>query len=393
LPSKFFTTDYGASLRTLLTESKVIDQVVDFGHAQVFENATTYTCLLFLDKSRPRKIQYLKVLPKKLSIASDQVKKIPADSLGKDIWIFLDQAHQALLDKINTLGEPLLALSAVMSRGTSTGDDNIFCLVDTDGKLTTRNGEPVDIEREILRRPLYATDFTRYHFCPRNKEKIVFPYIVYPTGYKLIEEKSLREKYPKTYEYLRSRKKELESRKQYKHWYAYSAPRNLHIHDQADLLVPLLADHGIFAPTAKNKEKFCVMASAGFSVSLTNLDTELNPLYVLGLLNSKLLFWNLQIISNKFRGGWITCTKQYFGTLPIRTIDFSNSEEVAKHDKLVALVDNMLELQKNYHDARMERDKELYERQIKFVDSQIDRLVYELYELTEEEVKVVEGEK
>jgi hypothetical protein len=52
---------------------------------------------------------------------------------------------------------------------------------------------------------------------------------------------------------------------------------------------------------------------------------------------------------------------------------------------------NMLELQKKYHEARMDRDKELYERQIKVVDAQIDRLVYELYRLTEEEIKVVEG--
>jgi hypothetical protein len=51
----------------------------------------------------------------------------------------------------------------------------------------------------------------------------------------------------------------------------------------------------------------------------------------------------------------------------------------------------MLELQKKYHETRMERDKELYERQIKIVDAQIDRLVYDLYGLTEEEVKVVDG--
>ena len=51
----------------------------------------------------------------------------------------------------------------------------------------------------------------------------------------------------------------------------------------------------------------------------------------------------------------------------------------------------MLELRKKYHDTRMERDKELYERQIKFVDSQIDRLVYDLYGLTEEEIEVVEA--
>ena len=69
---------------------------------------------------------------------------------------------------------------------------------------------------------------------------------------------------------------------------------------------------------------------------------------------------------------------------------FSNPAEKVQHDKLVALVDTMLELQKNYHDARMERDKELYERQIKMVDTQIDEQVYDLYGLTEEEVKVVE---
>ena len=53
----------------------------------------------------------------------------------------------------------------------------------------------------------------------------------------------------------------------------------------------------------------------------------------------------------------------------------------------------MLELQKKHHDARMDSDKELYERQIKIVNAQIDRLVYELYGLTGEEVKVVEGER
>ncbi len=50
----------------------------------------------------------------------------------------------------------------------------------------------------------------------------------------------------------------------------------------------------------------------------------------------------------------------------------------------------MLDLQKKYEETRMERDRELYERQIKIVDAQIDGLVYDLYGLTEEEIKVVE---
>ena len=50
----------------------------------------------------------------------------------------------------------------------------------------------------------------------------------------------------------------------------------------------------------------------------------------------------------------------------------------------------MLELQKKHHETRMERDNELYERQIKLVDTQIDGLVYDLYGLTEEEIEIVE---
>jgi Cys-tRNA synthase (O-phospho-L-seryl-tRNA:Cys-tRNA synthase) len=50
----------------------------------------------------------------------------------------------------------------------------------------------------------------------------------------------------------------------------------------------------------------------------------------------------------------------------------------------------MLELQKKHHDAKMEQDKELYERQIKMVDTQIDRLVYDLYGLTDEEIEKIE---
>jgi len=51
----------------------------------------------------------------------------------------------------------------------------------------------------------------------------------------------------------------------------------------------------------------------------------------------------------------------------------------------------MLNRQTKYYEARMERNKEIYERQIRIVDAQIDRLVYDLYGLTEEEIKIVEG--
>ena len=110
--------------------------------------------------------------------------------------------------------------------------------------------------------------------------------------------------------------------------------------------------------------------------------------FLIGILNSRLMKFYYETSFPTLH-----VQRDELASLPIRTIDFSNPAEKAQHDELVALVENMLELQKKYHETRMERDKELYERQIKIVDVQIDRLVYDLYGLTEEEIKVVEDGK
>ncbi len=76
---------------------------------------------------------------------------------------------------------------------------------------------------------------------------------------------------------------------------------------------------------------------------------------------------------------------------PLKIYKSKNKPKVkAQHDKLVALVESMLKLQKKYWEARMEIDKELYERQIKIVDAQLDNRVYKLYGLTEDEIEIVE---
>jgi len=190
--------------------------------------------------------------------------------------------------------------------------------------------------------------------------------------------------------YLTSKKTALQTRKQFREWFGFSAPRNLHIHDQANLIVPLLANRGLCTLLPKTGGKFCIMASAGFSISVSKEDCPMDFRYVLGLVNSKLLFWRLRQISNKFRGGWITCTKQYFGTLPIRTIDFSDVTDKAKHDRMVELVEEMLSLHKQLAVAKTGHDKTMLQRQIAATDRQIDRLVYKLYDLTDEEIKIVE---
>jgi type II restriction/modification system DNA methylase subunit YeeA len=68
-----------------------------------------------------------------------------------------------------------------------------------------------------------------------------------------------------------------------------------------------------------------------------------------------------------------------------------------KHDKLVALVEQMLDLKKREHEAAqgigMEQLHTQLGRLIQAADRQIDALVYGLYNLTEDEIEVVEGER
>jgi hypothetical protein len=112
--------------------------------------------------------------------------------------------------------------------------------------------------------------------------------------------------------------------------------------------------------------------------------------YVLGVLNSKLLTFYFQRISSHFQGGYFAYEPRYLERIPIRTIVFSDPEDVVRHDQMVVLVERMLALQERLLEARIERERTVIGHQITAFDHQIDRLVYELYGLTDEEIEVVE---
>ncbi|MEO6183490.1 MAG: N-6 DNA methylase, partial [Verrucomicrobiota bacterium] len=333
LPNKFFRTDYGLGLRTSLSEQHAVAEIVDFGAEQVFD-ATTYTCLLFLSRKENPAFKFA------VSKADEKVLKglgfgeRPGSSLTGDAWTFANETQSRLLEKLKSKSVRLLDLPADMSRGSSSGDDEVF--------VVEANGH--GLEKDILRTPLFASDFGRYHFSPQEKWQIIFPYVAEDNGFRLMKSSELQKKFPKAFTRLLENVGSLKDRKQFKEWFGYSAPRNLQLHDRAQIAVPLLADGGLFALIPKSSRgSVCPMASGGFTITL-GAECVFKPEFVLGILNSKLSFWFLRQISNVFRGGWITCTKQYFGELPIICLDFKKPADKARHDKLVGLVDKMLVL-------------------------------------------------
>jgi len=115
--------------------------------------------------------------------------------------------------------------------------------------------------------------------------------------------------------------------------------------------------------------------------------------YLLGLLNSTLSTFYLKKISSTFRGGYIALNRQYIEQIPIRTINFSDPIDKARHDRMVALVTQMLDLNKKLQDATLDHEKSLLSRQVEAADGAIDKLVYALYGLTGEEIAIVDGKR
>jgi len=72
-------------------------------------------------------------------------------------------------------------------------------------------------------------------------------------------------------------------------------------------------------------------------------------------------------------------------------LNFSGPADKAQHDQMVRLVESMLGAKKQLTMAQANKDKAYYEKKYAALDGEIDRLVYDLYGLTEEEISMVEG--
>ncbi|MBI5302442.1 MAG: N-6 DNA methylase [Chloroflexi bacterium] len=109
--------------------------------------------------------------------------------------------------------------------------------------------------------------------------------------------------------------------------------------------------------------------------------------FILGVINSNLesFYFSTQIIDYSLGGGLVHATP---GSQSKLLVPRATQIQI---QKLVAAIQNMLALHKSLAAAQTETDRELYQRQIDATDKQIDTLVYELYGLTDEEIKIVEG--
>jgi hypothetical protein len=170
-------------------------------------------------------------------------------------------------------------------------------------------------------------------------------------------------------------------------WYSYGRTQALEVMPLPKIFTPDIAARASFSLDETGEVFFTGGVAGGYGILAS---PEYSRHYILGLLNSKLLEWFIRQSATQMRGGYFSYESRFIKNLPIRTIALSNLTDKAHHDKMVELVEQMLSLYKQSAATKIPDEKTRIQRQIDATDHQIDRLVFELYGLTDKEIRIVE---
>jgi type I restriction-modification system DNA methylase subunit len=399
VPHKFFNSQYGAPIRKVLSEGRHLSHVVHFGDAQVFEGATTYTALVFADKTEREEMRFVRA--KDLSAWQDghagDEGMIATPRITSEEWNFTIGDGAGLFEKLSAMPTKLGNIATRMFQGVITSADTVYLFKEFEVQNNVTEvysqelEDRVTLETQILKPVVRSGSIKRYTAEPTVY--VLFPYEVQNNSARLFSADEMRDTFPLAWDYLRRNKNLLESREKGKfkdaQWYRFGRSQNLGMWEQSKLMIPYMITELAAYPDEESNFYFVNVTTGGYGITIA--DTDLSLHYLCGLLNSTLLDSYLKQVSTNFRGGYFAANKQYIEQLPIRTINFSDKADRARHDRMVSLVEAMLNAKRQLQTARTDRDRDHYEAKCAALDRQIDELVYELYALTPAEIALVEG--
>ena len=368
-PTLFMSSDYGQGLREFLTQYQV-SRIVDFGDLPVFEEAITYTGIFFIKKSKPKNIEYKKIdtLVNIIeTINNSNYENFKQANFGKENWVLKNDKHNQLLNKLQSFDK--LGNIAVINSGCFTGYDKAFFV---DDKTIKENL----LEEEVIKPVIMGKEPKKYRLQKPSK-KCIYPYKLGANNEtEIIEEHSFKSLYPNCYHYLLNYKNDLEnrmdSRKSFKEmgrvWYSYTRKGLINIFDEKKILV------GYIVP----KNTYCIdeigyMFSVG-RVFAIQLNDKLLSETILGILNSKLSEFLMISLCPIKQGGFFKISSQYLNSFPIPKLEGKICNEIKE------LVTQILE-----------PNTDSFNQDILQMESKIDQLVYKLYDLTEEEIELIEN--
>lgn len=393
VPHKFFQASFGEALRRFLTKRGALREIVRFGSAQVFEESTTYTCLLFLGaepsssfdllevKTLERGEEVLQAARTRTEHPDYAFEPYPEPTIieaNKAIyWDFSIGADNRIMNRLKQHPNTLSDITRKIFVGLQTSADKIYVLkiLDeyTDSYLCYSNymDKEVKIERGLVKPFLMGKDVHRYEPA-KARNVVIFPYTIQNGRAELMSQSYIRNNFPMGWDYLKQNRESLGDRERGRmhgdQFYAYIYPKNLTEFETPKIITPEIAfgcqmtldDEGINYHTTK-------VYSFIFKPEIKK-----SSKFYLGLLNSKMLWFFLSCTGYVLRGGYRTFKTEYLKPFPI-------ADSTTKQERLIeTLVDYILYLKSLEKPNQMNHAFNLRVMTAYF-EQLIDALVYEMY--------------
>jgi len=428
LPNKFIKANYGKEIRKVIYENAHLELLFDFDDFPVFDEATTYPLIFIIKKQSKNNFVNVSSINKRLINKNpigeliQNTRLIEFKNFTKDEWQFEEQTSSILLEKIkeNSIRLEDLVNGKVLY-GIKTGCNDAFLINQNEyDTLSSKNIFKAVAGREVKR---YKLEFD---------EK----YMIYNDWYYDINsDKQLRD-------FLSLKKEILENRAEVKEkkypWWSLSRYGSNN--------AKLLFEPKIIYPRINNQCNFYFDEKGDHLITDNNFYISTDKKYLLPILNPKLTFYFISRNAPTLQGGYYDFRRDYVIDLPIKIIDKRFEKELSAYTdkmqllnftsynnskKFIQFFTNQNQLQKlstklsNWQELSFpefikelnkgikvtkgiplsKKDEfewmELFEENkkkalelkshIENTDKEIDQLVYALYELTEDEIKIVEG--
>jgi hypothetical protein len=370
---------YGKKLRSFFNTQNPIT-LIDLGPG-IFESATVDTNIMLIQKG---KNQYHLSGLTLTSEANDkdlgkfiQNTKSILPTMPDGPWFIGNQSQYRLKEKIEQIGKPLKEWDVNIYRGVLTGLNKAFIIDQkTRDRLIAEDPNSAKILKPILRgRDIkrYSYDwaglwliFIPWHFPLHDDPKI--------SGSSNKAEEEFEKQYPAIYKHLVQFKEDLENRNKAEtgiryEWYAMQRCANTY-YDEFEKEKVVWSD---IATTPI----FTLLSSDVLFNNTVYMVISKNNKFFAGVLNSNIIKWYFPLIATDLGGKGKRFFKIFVEIMPIPPITEINQPLVSK---IGNLVEKILDLKKQKSDTTA-------------LENEIDLLVYQLYDLTPDEIKIIEEEK
>ncbi|MBM0630706.1 class I SAM-dependent DNA methyltransferase [Helicobacter pylori] len=388
--NKYARAKYGAKLRELLLKKTTLVSYMELNALKVFESAAVDTSIIHFIKQAPLKesdFKYYEPTPNdKNDLKSTPSLSMKQNALSTESFIFANATLLDLRDKIESVGTPLKNWDIQINYGIKTGTNEAFILT-TEKREEILNACKTQEERkrtETLIKPiLRGKDIKRYSYEWAHLWVIFIPWHFPNTNNPKNMEENEQDfsiHYPIIYAHLLSHKDKLlkrnkdETGKRYE-WYClqrWAASYYQDFEKEKIVYGEIVQEPRFYLDNGECGLGYFYAEATSFILTGEHLR------YLLGMLHSKLITFAFKTF---YAGGGLgesgyRYKKAFIERLPIPKITEKNQELA---DKIIALVEQILQLKEEYPKANTQG-----------LEKEIDALVYQLYNLTHEEIKTIE---